>query len=143
MAARTSRLAVVFALFLLAPAGAGERENVAVVVHPARRVELSMDDLAQIYLRRRRFWEDGAPMVPLNLTSSDPLREHFSRLVLRQSDARLAEYWNRQYFYGILPPVTLASTEAMRRYVASDRNAIGYLPASKVDASVRVLFQLD
>jgi hypothetical protein len=134
---------MVLALLLLALAGAGEREGVAVIVHPARRVELSMDDLAQIYLRRRRFWVDGAPMVPLNLTSSDPLRERFSRLVLRQSDARLADYWNRQYFYGILPPVTLASTEAMRRYVASDRNAIGYLPASQVDGSVRVLFQLD
>jgi hypothetical protein len=134
---------MVLAFLLLVPAHVGGRESIAVIVHPARRIELSMDDLAQIYLRRRRFWEDGAPMVPLNLTSSDLLRERFSRLVLRQSDARLAEYWNRQYFYGILPPVTLASTEAMRRYVASDRNAIGYLPASQVDGSVRVLFQLD
>ena len=143
MAAPTSRLALLLGFLLLAAASAGERESVAVIVNPARRVELSVDDLAQIYLRRRRFWDDGAPVVPLNLSSTDPLRERFSRLVLRQSDVRLAEYWNRQYFYGIFPPTTLVSTEAMRRYVASDPNAIGYLPASQVDGSVRVLLHLD
>jgi hypothetical protein len=143
MAAPMSRLALVLAILLLAAASASERESVAVIVNPARRVELSVDDLAQIYLRRKRFWNDGAPMVPLNLPSAHPFRERFSRQVLRRSDARLAEYWNREYFYGILPPATLASTEAMRRYVASDPNAIGYLPASQVDGSVRVLFHLD
>ncbi len=143
MAALTSRLALVLAFLLLAAASAGERESVAVIVHPARHVELSVDDLAQIYLRRRRFWDDGAPVVPLNLSFANPLRERFSRRVLRQSDVRLAEYWNREYFYGTFPPATLASTEAMRRYVASDPNAIGYLPASQVDGSVRVLFHLD
>jgi hypothetical protein len=143
MAAPTSRLALVLAFLLSAAAIADERERVAVIVHPARRVELSVDDLAQIYLKRRRFWADGAPMVPLNLPSANPLRERFSRQVLRQSDVRLAEYWNREYFYGILPPATLVSTEAMRRYVASDRNAIGYLPASQVDGSVHVLFHLE
>jgi ABC-type phosphate transport system substrate-binding protein len=143
MAAPMSRLALVLAILLLAAASASERESVAVIVNPARRVELSIDDLAQIYLRRKRFWNDGAPMVPLNLLSAHPFRERFSRQVLRRSDARLAEYWNREYFYGILPPATLASTEAMRRYVASDPNAIGYVPSSLVDDSVRVLFRLE
>jgi hypothetical protein len=63
--------------------------------------------------------------------------------VLRQTEPRLADYWNRQYFYGILPPATLASTEAVRRYVASDPNAIGYLPVSEVDGSIRVVLHLE
>ena len=62
--------------------------------------------------------------------------------VLRQTESRLADYWNRQYFYGVLPPATLASTGAVRRYVASDPNAIGYVPASEVDGSVRVVLHL-
>jgi len=63
--------------------------------------------------------------------------------VLRQDAQRLAEYWNRQYFYGVFPPATLASAEAMRRYVAADPNAIGYVPSSLVDDSVRILFRLE
>ena len=134
---------LVLALLLLAPARAEERDPIAVIVHPERRADLSIDDVAQIYLRRKRFWSDGSPVVPLNLSSTDPLRKRFSRVVLRQDAQRLAEYWNRQYFYGVFPPATLASAEAMRRYVAADPNAIGYVPSSLVDDSVRILFRLE
>jgi ABC-type phosphate transport system substrate-binding protein len=143
MAALASRFMLVLALLLLAPARGEERDPIVVIVHPERRADLSIDDVAQIYLRRMRFWNDGSPVVPLNLTSTDPLRKRFSRLVLRENAQRLAEYWNRQYFYGIFPPATLASAEAMRRYVAADPNAIGYVPSSLVDDSVRVLFALE
>jgi ABC-type phosphate transport system substrate-binding protein len=143
MAALASRFMLVLALLLLAPARAEERDPIAVIVHPERRADLSIDDVAQIYLRRKRFWSDGSPVVPVNLSSTDPLRKRFSRVVLRQDAQRLAEYWNRQYFYGVFPPATLASAEAMRRYVAADPNAIGYVPSSLVDDSVRILFRLE
>ena len=111
-------------------------------MHPSRQADLSPEILTQIYLRRKRFWDDGAPIVPLNLEAGTELRAAFSRVVLRQSEARLADYWNRRYFYGVLPPATLASTKAMLRYVAADPNALGYVPAGEVDASVRVVLSL-
>jgi len=131
-------------VLLLAPVASQPKSSLlAVIVHPERTATTSIDELAQIYLRRKRFWSDGNPIVPLNLPAGTPLREEFSRSVLRQSEARLAEYWNRQYFYGILPPATLASTDAVLRYVASERNAIGYVPVSEADDSVRVVLRLD
>ena len=54
----------------------------------------------------------------------------------------LIVYWNRQYFKGVLPPATLASNEAVKRFVASEERAIGYVDASAVDASVRVVLRL-
>ena len=141
MLARGLCTALVF--LLLAPAaGSPDSLPIAVVVHPERRATLSVDDLAQIYLRRKRFWDDGAQIVPLNLPGGTALRLEFSRSVLHQNEDRLGDYWNRQYFYGILPPATLASTEAVLRYVASDPNAIGYVPASEVDGSVGVILHL-
>jgi hypothetical protein len=140
----TRLLSIALALLVFAPANiAGQEIRVAVIVHPERRGELSTDEVAQIYLRRKRFWDDGTPIVPLNLPSQAPLRTRFSRLVLQQAEPRLADYWNRLYFDGILPPATLASTEAIRRYVASDANAIGYVPVSEVDGSVRVILHLE
>ncbi|MEO6027264.1 MAG: hypothetical protein ABIR79_10405 [Candidatus Binatia bacterium] len=137
-------LALVVVLVLVAPASrAEEPRRVAVIVHPARQAELSPEMLTQIYLRRKRFWDDGTPIVPLNLEAGAALREVFSRVVLHQSEPRLAEYWNRQYFYGVLPPATLASTKAVLRYVAADPNAVGYLPAGEVDDTVRVVLRLD
>jgi hypothetical protein len=137
-------LAIAFALTVFAAASLpSHEERVAVIVHPTRRAELSIDDVTQIYLRRKRFWDDGSAIVPLNLPLAVPLRAHFSRIVLHQAESRLADYWNRQYFYGVLPPATLASTEAVRRYVAADPNAIGYVSASEVDGSVRVVLHLE
>ena len=137
-------LVIAFALTLLAPASiVGQENRLAVIVHPKRSAELSREEVTQIYLRRKRFWSDGSVIVPLNLPSQDQLRTYFSRLVLNPAEPRLADYWNRQYFYGILPPATLASTEAVRRYVASDPNAIGYVPISEVDGSVRVILRLE
>ena len=115
----------------------------AVIVHPERRAELSVAELAQIYLRRKQRWEDGDVIVPLNLASGLPHRAQFSQRVLRQTEARLADYWNRRYFDGVMPPATLASTAAVRRYVAADRRAIGYVPAAEVDATVRVILYLE
>jgi ABC-type phosphate transport system substrate-binding protein len=141
MARRLVILALV--LGLLVPASrAEESSRIVVIVHPTRQAELSTEMLAQIYMRRKRFWDDGAPIVPLNLEAGTALRAAFSRQVLRQSEARLADYWNRQYFYGVLPPATLASTKAVLRYVAADPNALGYVPADDVDPSVRVVLSL-
>jgi hypothetical protein len=140
----TRLLSIALAFLILAPAHlAGQESRLAIIVHPERYAKLSLEEVAQIYLRRKRFWDDGAAIVPLNLPSGTPLRAHFSGRVLYQTEPRLADYWNRQYLYGILPPATLASTEAVRRYVASDPNAIGYVPASEVDGSVRVVLHLE
>jgi len=142
MATRLFIIALTFTL--LTPASlVGQENRVAVIVHPERRAQLSLEEVAQIYLRRKRFWDDGSAIVPLNLPSEAPLRVRFSQAVLNQTEPRLADYWNRQYFYGVLPPATLASTEAVRRYVASDPNAIGYVPASEVDGSVRAVLHLE
>ena len=141
MRARLPELALAFAL---AAAGALAQDDarIAVVVHPARHDSFSVEDLAQIYLRRKRHWGDGEIIVPLNLASGMPLRARFSQRVLHQGEERLADYWNRRYYDGLLPPATLASTAAVRRYVAADTRAIGYLNATEVDASVRVVLYL-
>lgn len=141
MRART--VGVALALGVAATAAAQDDRRMAVIVHPQRHAELSVDQLAQIYLRRKQHWDDGEIIVPLNLASGVPGRARFSQRVLRQTEARLADYWNRRYFDGVMPPATLASTAAVRRYVAADRRAIGYLPAAEVDATVRVILYLE
>ncbi|MFN8543888.1 MAG: hypothetical protein U0807_06755 [Candidatus Binatia bacterium] len=117
--------------------------GLVVIVHPARTGTLGADDVARIYLGRRRFWDDGAAIVALNLPAGTPVRERFSRRVLRDDSAHLADYWNAQYFHGVLPPAVLSSSDAVKRYVAADRKAIGYIEAGDVDETVRVVLTLE
>jgi hypothetical protein len=115
----------------------------AVIVHPMRTDRVSRQDLERIYLRKRRFWDDGSPIVPLNREPQSAARAAFSARVLHGDGAHLQAYWNQQYFQGIFPPTTLSSGAAVKRYVGTDRRAIGYIEANDVDPSVRVVLMLE
>jgi ABC-type phosphate transport system substrate-binding protein len=119
---------------------AGELE-LAVIVHPSRAASLTREVLThevlkRVYLKRQRFWDDGHAIVAINQEGATPAREAFTRLVFGDEAARLPAYWNQQYFDGVLPPIILGSEEAVVRYVASRPDAIGYVDARHVDASV-------
>src|SRR5262249_28500671 len=128
---------LVLALSLAATTARAADVAIAVIVHPSRNEPLPLDDVARIFLKKQRFWDDGAPIVPINREAESPLRERFSRRVFGISSSALAAYWNDQYFLGTFPPVTLSSSEAVKRYVASDPNAIGYVEAGSVGSTLR------
>jgi ABC-type phosphate transport system substrate-binding protein len=130
-------------LVLLAESSASAGEPLAVIVCGDRGGQLTVEEVAQIYLKQRRFWDDGAPVVAVNRNAGSQIRSAFTRRVFGDRARRLAIYWNRQYFQGVLPPATLASDEAVKRFVALEPNAIGYIRASQVDDSVSVLLYLD
>src|SRR5712691_2298856 len=130
------------AMALLMPVPAVPKEGaLAIVVHPERTAALDIEDVARIYLRKRRFWDDGAPIVALNREPGTAVRVVFSRRVLHTDPAQLQAYWDQRYFDGIFPPTVLSSGAAVKRYVAADRDAIGYIAWSEVDDSVRVVLE--
>ncbi len=112
------------------------------IVHRSRESRLDVEELARIYLKERRHWAGGETIVPVNHASGSSLRDAFSDVVLARTPQQLERYWNRQYFLGVLPPATLASDEAVKRFVARERRAIGYIRASALDSSVRVALRL-
>ena len=135
-------LCTAIALLIPRPAVPEERALV-IVVHPERAAALDIEDVARIYLRKRRFWDDGTPIVALNREPGTAARVAFSRRVLHADPPRLQAYWDQQYFAGIFPPSVLSSGAAVKRYVAADRAAIGYIEWSEVDDSVRVVLKVE
>jgi ABC-type phosphate transport system substrate-binding protein len=133
--------ALLLALLATGRVGAGDTPLV-VIVHPSRTDTVGLSDLAGIYLRKRRLWYDGAPIVPLNRESGSAARETFSTRVLGSDSAHLASYWNDAYFNGIFPPAVLSSSAAVKRYVATEPQAIGYIDPADVDDSVRAVLTL-
>ena len=116
---------------------------IAVIVgHESALRHVSLDDLRELYLRRRRLWPDGERAIPINLPAADPVREKFSRIVLGRSTQDLVSYWNARYFEGITPPTVLPSPAAIRAYLAAEPGAIGYVPVSEADGSCRTLLLL-
>ncbi len=119
----------------------GDRE-LAVITHPSRAETLTVSDLRRLFLRQRRFWSDGGAVIAVNQSAATATRAAFDRAVYGDEVQTLPAYWNRQYFDGLFPPITLDSDEAVRRYVAAKPNAIGYVDAEAADASVHVAARL-
>jgi ABC-type phosphate transport system substrate-binding protein len=141
--ALTQRLVIcLLGLVTWSQLGAAETE-VKVIVHPSRATPLTEADLRAIYLKQKLLWDDDDPIVPINREAGSAARELFSERLFGQSSLRAAAYWNRRYFEaGEFPPATLASEEAVLRFVAANENAIGYVTAAEVGPSVAVVLVL-
>ena len=145
---RTSVAAALLAwLTLAAHLGARAEEMavppIAVIVGPKSPVtQVSLDDLRELYLRRRRLWPDGRRAIPINLPADHPVRDRFSRLVLGRATQDLVTYWDARYFEGITPPTVLPSPAAIRAYLAAEPAAVGYVPIGDVDETCRTVFVL-
>lgn len=99
----------------------------AVIVPAALDVHPDANAVRRVFLARQRFWRAGIVARPVNQRAQSPLREAFSRAVLGGRVQDFAGYWNDQYFHGTAPPPTLASDEAVLRYVTRTPGAIGYV----------------
>lgn len=101
---------------------------------------LSLETVKLIYLRKEQISADGLRWVPVNLPVADPLRRGFSQALFQVLPEEQDEYWNAQYFNGIMPPKVMTSEEAVLRFVETTPGAIGYIRKQKVDERVKVLF---
>lgn len=116
--------------------------EVAVIVHPSNNNALDAATVSKIYLGREKSFADGQSVVPMALEETAPSSASFNDVVLKKSASQLKAYWSKLVFTGKgTPPKELASEDEMLKLVASNPNLIGFVDASKVDASVKVVFK--
>jgi len=133
---------------LLALLGGGlraqESPTLAVIVNPGvSATTLSADELASIFTRATRTWKDGGPVRALNLPAGTPERAEFDRVVLNMSPERSAQYWIDKQVRGDEPaPKAIGKADIVVRLISTLAGSIGYVPASKVDANVRVVARI-
>ena len=102
-------------------------------------LNLSSKNLNLIYWRKQLFWPRGLPIKPVNLQLQNTIRVAFSKAVLGSAPNAQINYWNGQYFNGILPPYSVNSEEAVIRYLSSTKGAIGYVNACTLDNRIQAM----
>ncbi|RDI97563.1 hypothetical protein DVT68_14800 [Dyella solisilvae] len=126
-------------LLTLACGSSAGQPQVAIITAPSPpQLTIDQNTLRNVYLKKIFVDGSGQRLTPVNLPSSAPLREAFSRVVLEMDGTQLQDYWDRQYFQGVSPPYVLGSQDAVVRFVSTTPGAIGYVATCHVDASVRV-----
>ena len=116
----------------------GNAPVIAIVVN-SDELAVAANELNLIYWRKQLYWPKGQRIKPVNLRPEHPLRQQFSQIILGSPPKKQIDYWNGQYFNGILPPYSVNSEEAVLRYVAQTSGAIGYVDACRVDSRVKAI----
>ncbi|HHJ40395.1 MAG: hypothetical protein AXA67_05920 [Methylothermaceae bacteria B42] len=136
-------LLLAFLILALVFPALSQAEKLLVIVSSDTDVgTLSLPQLARIYSRKVLIGPHGIPWAPLNLPVNHPLRQAFSQAIFKRSPEELENYWNIQYFKGILPPYVVASEKAMRQYVTSTPGAVGYIRPCHLGSGVKVVATL-
>ncbi len=125
------------AMLLSAAAQAG----VAIVAHPSNPLAgIAAEDTARLYLGKASNFPTGRPAVPVDQASHSPARVKFYSAVVKKNEGDMKVYWSKLMFSGKgQPPRELADDAAVKSFVASNPDAIGYIDGKSVDASVKVL----
>jgi ABC-type phosphate transport system substrate-binding protein len=126
-----------FALALaLSGFGAAVQAQVVVVGHPSSG--LNGDQIIDVYTGKSQV------ATPLDQPESAHVRADFYKKATGKDVSQIKAIWARLTFTGkAQPPKEVADSAAVKKAVAADPKAIGYIEKSAVDGTVKVLASFD
>ena len=134
------RIALQISGLILSLSAQVQADIVAVVSAQSSITRLSTSQLSDIFLGKVSRFPDGTPAVPVDLGNGSAERDQFYAKVAGKTPAQIKAYWSKVIFTGRgQPPKTVQNNGDMKKYVAANVDAIGYIDSKMVDDSVRVL----
>ncbi len=132
---KTSALsAMILAVFTIAKVHAGE---IVVIVNPAA-APISKEQIADLYLGR------SGDRTPIDQAVGSGIYVEFYKKVTGRDIAQVKAIWSRILFTGRgIPPKQLLDSAAVKKAVAANPKAVGYIETSAVDSSVKIALPLD
>ncbi len=125
------------AMFLAQAASA----QVAVIVNPkSPMASMTPEQVAAVFLGKSNTLPSGTTAVPADLPESAAVREQFYSKAAGKTGAQVKATWARLTFSGkATPPKELTSAADVKKFVANNPDAIGYIEKSAVDSTVKVV----
>ena len=134
------QILVVCLCFCLCLSARAPADIVAVVSAKSSIPRLSANQLADIFLGRTSRFPDGTLAVPVDLSDGSPEREQFYNKVTGKTPAQIKAYWSKIIFTGRgQPPKVVPSVLDLKKFIAANIDAIGYLDSRMLDDSIRAL----
>lgn len=103
-------------------------------------VGLTRMEVARIFLGKTSTFPNGENAVPVDQAENNSIHGEFYIKVTGKSAAQLKAYWSKIIFAGDgQPPKSVSNSEGVRKAIATDVHAIGYLDRSVVDDSLKIV----
>ena len=119
--------------------------QVAVVASAKSEIPtLTRDQVAALYTGNSFTFPNGSSATLLDQSESNEVRKLFYGKVTDKSASQIKSTWSRLTFSGKgTPPKEMANSAEVKKQVATNPNAIGYIEKNAVDGSVKVIFSAD
>ncbi len=132
--------AAVVSLLLAATGGTAVAEVVVVVSAQSEITTLSRSQVADIFLGKARRFPNGVLAQPVDQIEGSAARNEFYASFADRTPAQIKSHWSKIVFTGRgQPPAAVATSEELKRRVAANPAAIGYIDRSQLDSTVRAL----
>lgn len=127
---------------LLAQAASAQ---VAVIVNlKSPMATMTPEQVSAVFLGKSNTLPSGATAVPADLPDSSGAREQFYSKAAGKTGAQVKATWARLTFSGkATPPKELTTAADVKKFVANNPDAIGYIEKSAVDGTVKVVLIVD
>lgn len=130
------KIAIQLALLLGVVTGA-QAMDIVVIGNPAAG-PLTKEQVADVFLGKNQ------ALTPVDQVESAPIRAEFYKQATGRDLAQVKSTWSRLVFSGKgQAPKELADNAAVKKAVAADPKAVGYIDKSAVDGSVKVVSTLN
>ena len=112
-------------------------EEIVVIVNLAA-APISKEQIADLYLGR------SDAFTPIDQAVGSGIYVEFYKKVTGRDSAQVKAIWSRILFTGRgVPPKQLPDSAAVKKAVAANPKAVGYIEKSAVDASIKVALAVD
>jgi ABC-type phosphate transport system substrate-binding protein len=130
-------------LLILAAVAESALADVVVVVSAKNTVRsLTAEQTTKIFLGKVVTFPGGQSALPIDQPEGSPIRDEFYAKVAHKNSSQLTAYWAKVIFTGDgHPPRLLADSLAVRKAIANNPNAIGYIDRGDVNRSVRIVLE--
>ena len=116
--------------------------DLAIIVNTTNPVEgMSLPELRKVFLGERSRWPNGRRITLVMMEPGQPERKALVREVCQMNESDFSRHFLQGVFTGevFVSPKTLASPVGVRKFVFNVPGAIGYMRASDVDSTVKVI----
>jgi ABC-type phosphate transport system substrate-binding protein len=112
-------------------------EDIVVIVNPAA-APISKEQIADLYLGRSDAW------IAVDQAAGSVIYVEFYKKLTGRDSAQIKAIWAQILFTSRgIPPKQLPDSAAVKKAVAANPKAVGYIEKSAVDASVKVALVLE
>lgn len=111
--------------------------DLVVIVHPSAQT-MAKEKVTDIFLGKEPTY------TPVDYPETSPLKSEFYKKVSGRDLSQVKTIWTRVVFTGKgLAPKEYADTAAVKKAVAADPKAVGYIEKSALDSSVKAAYQVE